>query len=144
MSPRAYDATMAEAAGSDDARRLTVFVRGRVQGVGFRWLTARGPWSWAWPGTRATPLTGGWRSWPKVQRECWASSLTSSVSSRRRLDGPGTWRRCRPRCGPAERGDRVPGGMNPRRPVGRGREDAAYRGVDGTFAGAPGLPTMAG
>ena len=39
MSPRAYDATMAEAAGSDDARRLTVFVRGRVHGVGFRWWT---------------------------------------------------------------------------------------------------------
>jgi acylphosphatase len=26
-------------AGPDDARRMTVFVRGRVQGVGFRWWT---------------------------------------------------------------------------------------------------------
>ena len=26
-------------AGSGDARRMTVFVRGRVQGVGFRWWT---------------------------------------------------------------------------------------------------------
>ena len=25
--------------GPDDARRMTVFVRGRVQGVGFRWWT---------------------------------------------------------------------------------------------------------
>ena len=30
---------MAAEEGGDDRRRLTVFVRGRVQGVGFRWWT---------------------------------------------------------------------------------------------------------
>lgn len=30
---------MAEAQGRDQPRRVTVFVRGRVQGVGFRWWT---------------------------------------------------------------------------------------------------------
>ena len=35
----AYDAGMAGDGGGEDHRRMTVFVRGRVQGVGFRWWT---------------------------------------------------------------------------------------------------------
>ena len=35
----AYDAGMAGDEGGEDHRRMTVFVRGRVQGVGFRWWT---------------------------------------------------------------------------------------------------------
>jgi acylphosphatase len=36
---RAYDRRVEQTSGSDATRRLTVFVRGRVQGVGFRWWT---------------------------------------------------------------------------------------------------------
>ena len=161
---RAYDRSV-EQIGSDTTRRLTVFVRGRVQGVGFRW----------WTRARALELglAGQARNTPdgRVEVVARGRSVTSTASSRcwarsrRRPAAPARSSRCRARCGTnragcpdSARADLFfpPGAgafswtpvWGAQLKVGMGRDSwdgrGRHTGADGALPTRAAVPTMAG